>query len=227
MVGRYCDPAKIVRGIFMKKIIISIVLILLALPVFSTPIAETPIMMEESKPIECEVSFDWISKTQFQRDENISQIQNILFNEQTVLKYPKKEFKAKNAEFSKDKDSRQNYIDIINGKKEDAQRYYAGFYSTGGLLLAYGIQYKNNMKNIYYYDALGYLRFVDFYSDTYPQFPYYALQYDTSGKLIGTIYFVSDYDQYIFNPDKSFKGRWYKEKMYNRRAKVIMTRSNY
>lgn len=204
----------------MKKIFVIVLLVFLALPCFS-------IQIEENKPLQCELTFDWVSKTQLQRDENIKIIQDILFNEKTALKYPKKEFKAKNSAFLKDKNYRQHYVEISNGKKEDNDKYYAGFFLKNGLLVAYGIQCKNNMKNIYYYDAMGNLRFVDFYSDNYPQYPYYALQYDMSGYLIGTIYFVSEYDQYIFNPDKTFKGRWYKEKMYNRNAKVILTRSNY
>jgi hypothetical protein len=216
----------VTRKIYLKKIIISIIFIFLALPAFSSPVVETPISIEANNMIEAGVTFDWISKTQIQRDENIAQIQNILFNEKTVLKYNKKEFRHQNAPFWKDKDSLKNYEDITNGKKEDKDKNYCGFY-LGKLLIAYGIQYKNNMKNIYYYDAMGHVRFIDYYSDNYPKFPYYALQYDTSGKLIGTIYFVSNYDQYIFKPDKTFKGRWYKEKMYNRNAKVILTRSNY
>lgn len=200
----------------------------LALPAFSEPIIDNPSQIGESaKPIECSITFDWISKTQLQRDENIQEIQNILFNEKTVLKYPKNEFKTKYSEFLKDKDAMQNYMDITNGKKEDSDKYYAGFKLPNGLLIAYAIQYKNNMKNIYYYDAMGHLRFIDIYSETYPKFPYYALQYDTAGRLIGTIYFVSVYDQYVFNPNKTFKGRWFNEKMYNKNAKVIMTRSNY
>lgn len=212
---------------FIKKMVVLLIFVSLALPVFSTPVVENLIAPDETGPLKCEISFDWVSKTQFQRDEKIKEIQEILFNEKTILKFPKKEFKEKNSAFLKDKDSIQNYIDISKGKKEDNDKYYAGFFLKNGLLVAYGIQYKNNMKNIYYYDAMGHLRFVDFYSDSYPKFPYYALQYDISGKLIGTIYFLSEYDQYIFNPDKTFKGRWYKEKMYNRNAKIIMTRSNY
>lgn len=195
-------------------------LLLFALPAFSQQI-------ETIKPLECKIEFDWISKTQLQRDDNIKQIQDILFNEKTILRYPKKEFKAQNEMFLKDKASTLHYLDISNGKKEDKDKYYAGFFLKNGLLIAYGIQYKNNLKNIYYYDAMGHLRFVDYYSDTYPKFPYYALQYNAIGKLIGTIYFVSDCDQYIFNPDKTFKGRWYKENMYNRNAKIVLTRSNY
>lgn len=214
----------------MKKIIISILLIFMAMPALSEPIIEDLLPTDtqiSTKPLECEITFDWISKTQLQRDETIKQIQDILFNEKTVLKYNKKEFKTTHKDFFKDKDSMQHYMDISGGKKEDADKYYAGFFLKNGLLIAYGIQYKNNMKNIYYYDVMGHLRFLDIYSNTYPNFPYYALQYDTSGKLIGTIYFVSVYDQYIFNPDKTFKGRWFKENMYNRNAKVILKRSNY
>lgn len=227
-----CKEAKAQRGKAIKKLCISTlffafcILHFALLPVFSEPIIENP-LPADNKPLECGVTFDWISKTQFQRDENIKEIQNNLFNEKTILKYPKKEFRAKNAEFLKDKDSLQHYIDISNGKKEDDDKFYAGFFLKNGLLVAYGIQNKNNLKNIYYYDAMGHLRFIDYFSDNYPKFPYYALQYDTSGKLIGTIYFVSVYDQYIFNPDKTFKGRWYKNNMYNRNAKVILTRSNY
>lgn len=121
----------------------------------------------------------------------------------------------------------QHYTDISSGKKEDDEKFYAGFFLKNGLLIAYGIQYKNSMKNIYYYDVMGNLRFIDIYSASYPEFPYYALQYGTNGKLIGTIYFVSHEDQYVFNPDNTFRGRWFKEKMYNKNAKVIMTRSNY
>lgn len=214
------------KRLLTKKIIILCFLTLFALPAFSSPIVETPSSIESDKPIEAGVTFDWISKTQIQRDENIKQIQSILFNEKTVLKYQKKEFRQKYAPFWKDKDFLKNYEDIANGKKEDSNKYYCGFYWKKWLI-AYGIQYKNNLKNIYYYDAMGNIRFIDYYSANYPNFPYYALQYDTSGKLIGTVYFVSNYDQYIFKPNKTFNGRWYKENMYNRNAKIIMTRSSY
>ena len=188
-------------------------LMFLTLPVFA-------------QTLECGVTFDWISKTQIQRDENIAQIQNILFSEKTHAKYTKKEIKSQYLEFFKDKDARQNYIEISNGKKEDAQKYYCAFYWKN-FLVAYGIQYKNNMKNIYYYDAMGNLRWVDVFSDNYPKFPYWSYQYYKTGELVASYYYVSEYDQYIFDPNKKFKGRWYKENMYNKNAKIIMTRSNY
>lgn len=201
-------------------------LLLFASPVFSEPIVNTPASLDEVKPFEIGVSFDWISKTQLQRDENIKQIQNILFTDKTTVKYPKKTFKEMYKTFWRDKDYLNTYEAISNGKKEDDQKHYCGFF-VKKLLIAYGFQYKNNMKNIYYYDAMGHLRWVDVFSAEYPKFPYWSYQYYRNGELVAAYYYISDYDQYVFTPDKKFKGRWYKEKMYNRNAKVIMTRSNW
>lgn len=212
----------------MKKILILLFLLMIAIPVSAKQSqSQTAEAKEETPTLQCEITFDWISKTQFQRDENIKLIQNALFNEKTVLAYPRNEFKEQYATFFKDKDSIKHYTNISAGEKEDQDHYFAGFFLKSGLLIAYGIQNKNNLQNVFYYDAMGNLRFIDKYSETYPNFPYYALQYDTKGRLIGTIYFISKDDQYVFYPDKTFKGRWYKEKMYNRNAKIIMTRSNW
>lgn len=212
----------------MKKILILLILTLLALPVRAKQKPETSIWIEGNSPvIKGGVTFDWIGKTQLQRDENIKDIQDKLFNEKTVLKYSAKKFKAQYKDFSKDKESMQHYMAVASGIREDSDNFYAGFFLKNGLLIAYGIQKKNDMKHIYYYDAIGRLKYIDTYSDNYPKFPYYALQYSLSGKLIGTIYFVSSEDQYIFNPDKTFKGRWFKENLYNRNARIILTRSNY
>jgi len=205
----------------MKKTIMILLfcLISLSLPVFS----QTD---EASKPLEIGITFDWISKTQLQRDENIEQIQNVLFGDDVVSKYNKKEFRAQNSEFAKDNNFLKDYEEISAGKKEDADKYYCGFY-WNKLLVAYGIQYKKNMKSIYYYDAMGKLRWVDAFSANYPKFPYYSYQYKTNGELVAAYYYVSAFDQYVYNPDKKFQGRWYKENLYNKKAKIIMTRSNW
>jgi len=209
-----------------KILLIYLFLISFSLPVFSEPIVETSFPSFDSKPIECEVTFDWISKTQIQRDENIKQIQDVLFSDKTTVKYSKKEFREMYKTFWRDKDYLNTYETVSSGKKEDEQKYYCGFFIKK-LLIAYGFQYKNNMKNIYYYDAMGHLRWVDVFSPEYPKFPYWSYQYYRNGELVAAYYYVSNYDQYVFSPDKKFKGRWYKEKMYNKNAKVIMTRSNW
>lgn len=209
-----------------KRFLILILTLLLTLPAFATPPSETPAEEESSKTIEAGVTFDWISKSQLQRDENINEIREILFENSYTEKYTRKEFKSMYAEFLKEKDYLKLYDEISQGKKEDETRNYCGFY-VGKLLIAYGIQYKKNMKNIYYYDAMGNLRWVDNFSDNYPKFPYWSYQYYKTGELVAAFYYVSDDDQYIFSPDKKFKGRWYKDKMYNKNAKVIMTRTSW
>ena len=50
---------------------------------------------------------------------------------------------------------------------------------------------------------------------------------DTNGNLKASYYFISKYDQYIYDENGKFKGRWYKDKMYDRKAKVILTRTNW
>lgn len=202
----------------MKKFI-AILFILIFFPCFV-------LAQEETKPLEIGVTFDWISKSQLQRDENIKQIQGTLFDTNTVLRYEKKEFREKYSEFLKNKNYLTDYEEISHGKKEDTDKFYCGFFFKK-MLVAYGIQYKKNMKNIYYYDAMGTLRWIDIYSCDYPKFPYWSYQYEKNGKMVAAYYYISDADQYVFSPDKVFKGRWYKDKMYNKNAKVIMTRSNY
>lgn len=209
-----------------KKIFIALFVMFFALPAFSEPVVNSPLMEDADKCLEAGITFDWPSKTQFQRNEEIKQIQNTIFNDKTVMRYSKKEFKKTYAEFIKQKDYLNLYDAISNGKKEDDDKYYCGFY-LGKLLIAYGIQYKNNMKNIYYYDAMGSLRWVDVYSSNYPNLPYWSYQYYRDGKMVAAYYYVSTYDQYVFDPNKRFRGRWYKDKLYNSRAKVIMKRSNW
>ena len=86
---------------------------------------------------------------------------------------------------------------------------------------------KNNPKFVYYYSAFGKLIYVDISSDQYPNFPYYSRQYRANGKLSGAIYFVSKDLQYVYEPDGKFKGVWYKDKMFDRNAKQILTRNNW
>lgn len=214
----------------MKRALIFVfVSILLLIPALSSA--------QDAKPLEASVTFDWISKSQLQRDKNISEIKNKLFTEETVTRYDKKQFRSNYSAYLKNKNYLTDYDEVLKGKKEDSEKYYCGFYFRK-LLVAYGIQYKQPQParlpleskenaNIYYYDALGTLRWIDTFSSSYPNFPYWSYQYDRNGKMVAAFYCLSDYDQYIFSPDKKFLGRWYKDKMYNKNAKVIMTRSNY
>lgn len=207
---------------FTKKIIISILFLFLALPAFCE-ITE-PITYS----IEGGISFDWISKSQMQRDENIQQVQNLVFNENTITKYSKKEFKAKYAEFLKDKNHLANYEEISAGKKEDEQAKYCAFkIYNDTIMVMYAIQYKKDLKHVYYYDALGKLCLIDVFAGNFPQYPHAAYQYKVNGELQAAYYYNSKDDQYAFDANKKFRGRWYKENYYNRKAKVIITRTSW
>ena len=211
----------------MKKVIISIVLIFFALPgICKVSEDKKPNAEKLTTVIEGGVTFDWITKTQIERDENIEKIRNVIFNENTVFKYSKNDFKEKYSQYFKNKNFLTDYEEVLNGKTEDNEKYYCGFYWKK-ILVAYGIQFKNNPHHVFYYDCMGNLRWIDSFSENYPNFPYWAYQYDKSGKLAAAFYFVSSYDQYAYSERKKFRGRWYKDKLYNRRAKVVMTRSNY
>ena len=83
------------------------------------------------------------------------------------------------------------------------------------------------MKNAFYYDAFGRLRFVDVMEGNYPDFPYWSKQYTSNGKMISAIYFVSKDIQYMYEPDGEFQGVWYKDKMFNINAKQVLTRTNW
>lgn len=205
----------------MKKIIILLFFVFLALPVFSQQVDETQPMVYQG----C-VEFDWISKTQLQRDENIKQIQEILFQDKNFTEFTKKQFKDKYEKYLKNPNYIDDYVGVSQGKTEDADKYYAAFYYKN-IFVAYGIQYKNNLKNKFYYDALGGLRWVDSFSDNYPNYPYWAYQYYRNGKLQNAYYYKSDSDQYVFDDNKKFVGRWYKYNFYNRNAKVVLKRSNW
>lgn len=173
------------------------------------------------------VSFDWATKSQFERDENIEKVKNIIYSENFIKKYPKNEFKDTYKNFLKDADYKQHYQEILSGKKEDSNARFAGFFMADErILYMYGIQYKNDIYTTYYYDALGNLRYVDKMSENYPNYPYYSHQYRINGTLAGSIYFTKYDTQYVFNNEK-FKGVWFKDTMFNSKAKKILTRTNY
>lgn len=170
--------------------------------------------------------FDWLDISQIQRDEVIDRYKSELFGEDTVYKYDKKEFKNEYKDFLKDADYKRHYLLISNNVKETDDENLCGFYRKK-LLISYAVQYKNDLKTVYYYDALGKLRYVDKFSENYPNFPYMSKQYRANGSLVSAIYFMSHDMQYMYNDDGSFKGAWYKDKMYDRSAKQILTRTNW
>lgn len=172
------------------------------------------------------VEFDWVNMSQIQRDEQIGTYQKILFVENEETDYARKVFRTKYADFLKDKNFKMNYVLMKNNVTETEDAEFCTFYHKN-LLYMYAIKYKNNPERIYYYNGLGTMRYVDEISENYPNYPYFSKQYRSNGRLAGAIYFVSKDLQYVYKPDGTFKGVWYKDKMFDQSAKLILTRTNW
>ena len=71
------------------------------------------------------------------------------------------------------------------------------------------------------------VQYVDDISDNYPNYPYNSKQYRKNGELVSAIYFTSPDTQYMYKPNKEFKGLWYKEKMFDANGKQTVERTNW
>ena len=212
----------------MKKFIILLCILMLGKAALSEGLQ--PVVTKENMPVSIVLTgnlvFDWLDITQSGRDAVIEKYKTQLFGEDTVYKYNKKEFRNDYKDFLKDPDYERHYTLVKNNVKETNDENLCGFY-RGKLLISYAIQYKNDLRTVYYYDALGKLRYIDKFSENYPNFPYMSKQYRSNGTLVSAIYIMSKDMQYMYNSDGSFKGAWYKDKMYDAHAKQILTRNNW
>ena len=172
---------------------------------------------EDNIVLKGEAVFNWLDMSQIERDTIIQNYKNIIFDDDTVYKYKRKEFKKMHDGFVKDEDVKYHYIEAKNGITETPLYRLSAFFK-GKILISYAIQYKNNPRTVYYYDAIGHLQYVDMISENYPNFPYWSKQYRVNGKMVSAIYFVSHDMQYMV---------WFMDKMYDRNAKQTLTRSNW
>ena len=211
----------------MKKIIVLLCILMLGKAALSVELEQIAVKENTPAPIVLtgNLIFDWLDISQIQRDEVIEKYKSVLFGEDTVYKYDKKEFKNEYKDYLKDADYKRHYMLVSNNVKETDSENLCGFYK-GKLLISYAIQYKKDLRTVYYYDSLGKLRYIDKFSENYPNFPYMSKQYRANGTLVSAIYFMSHDMQYMYNDDGSFKGAWYKDKMYDAHAKQILTRYN-
>lgn len=171
------------------------------------------------------IQYDWIEKSEVEKEAIIEEIRDIVFEEDFSHK---KDLKQDLKDYLKDKNHWENYFAASSGYKEYKNNKISAFYYKNQKnIYMYGIQNISDISKIFYYDALGKMRYVDFVYGEYPDYPYYSLQYRTSGKPVSAIYFVSKDTQYIFEPDGTFRGVWYKHNLYDKHSKVILTRTQY
>ncbi len=182
---------------------------------------------EDSIPLQAEITFDWFDISMVKREEIVENYKNIIFSDDEVYKYKRKEFRNHFNDFLRDKDYKEHYRLASNGVLDTGYAKLCAFFYKKDILVIYALQYKDRMKNAFYYDAFGRLRFVDVMEGNYPDFPYWSKQYTSNGKMISAIYFVSKDIQYMYAPDGEFQGVWYKDKMFNIDAKQVLTRTNW
>lgn len=172
-----------------------------------------------------DISYDWINKSEVERETMIEEVKDIIFeNPVTKDKSLKKACKDK----LKDKDRIEHYMAASAGYKEyNGYNISAFYYKNKKYIYMYALQDKKDLTKKYYYDALGHLKYVDYIYGEYPEYPYYAIQYKISGKPVSAIYYASRDSQYMYNPDESFVGLWYKYNLYDKHSKIILRRTSY
>ncbi len=172
-----------------------------------------------------DIQYDWIDKTMVEKEAIISEIRDIIFEDDVI---ERKDLKSQFKNILKDKEHLDHYYAASAGYEEYGDYNISAFYyGKRKHIYMYALQDKKDLSKAYYYDALGRLKYVDFIYGEYPEYPYYSIQYRISGKPISAIYFVSKDTQYLFEPDGTFKGVWYKHNLYDEHSEVILTRTAY
>ena len=172
-----------------------------------------------------DIQYDWINKDDVAKEEMITEVHDILF--ETPIEQ-RANLRSMFHDRLKDKNHVENYMAASAGYKEYKDNNISAFYyKRMSTPIMYGLQDKTDLSKAFYYDAMGTLRYVDFYDGEYPDYPYSAIQYRTSGKPVSAIYYISKDCQYLFKPNGEFEGVWYKHKLYNKKNKVILKRTTY
>ena len=94
-------------------------------------------------------------------------------------------------------------------------------FSTG----IYGVRYKNDPYRAYYYTKDGRLDYTDEKSRL--AYPHNVATYDIKGNLIGSAYYLSKYEQYIFGKDKNLTTHWIGNTGYDKNGSVKASRKYY
>jgi len=116
-----------------------------------------------------------------------------------------------------DYDNKSNLENIIKGNLELKDRTLAFFSDS-----TYGILYKDEPYSVYYYDANGFLIYIDQKSSL--NYPYNFYKYDTTGNLINMGVRVSKEETYIYSPDEKLIAHWVGNNAYDEKNNIIMKR---
>jgi len=198
----------------------------IAFLLLSLIIIQTTVFANYNDIYVAEIQYDWIDKSALEKENIIKEIKDIIFKNGNLEK--KENLKSEYKDILKDKNHKEHYLAASSGLKEYGENNISAFYyKKQKHIYMYALQSKKDLTKSYYYDALGNLRYIDFHSKEYPEYPYYTVQYRISGEPVSAIYNVHKDNQYIYEPDGNFKGVWYKHNLYDRSSKIILTRTTY
>lgn len=116
-----------------------------------------------------------------------------------------------------DYDNTSNLQNIINGNLELKDRTLAFFSNS-----TYGVLYKDEPYSVYYYDADGFLIYIDQKSSL--NYPYNFYKYDTTGNLVNMGVRVSKNETYIYSPNEKLIAHWVGNNAYDEKNNIIMKR---
>lgn len=114
----------------------------------------------------------------------------------------------------------ENMNAILNGQIDLKDRELCKF-STG----IYGVRYKNDPYRAFYYTKDGKLDYTDKKSRL--EYPHNVATYDLNGNLIGSAYYISKYEQYIFDKSKNLTTHWVGNTGYDKNGNVKASRRYY
>lgn len=116
-----------------------------------------------------------------------------------------------------DKDRNANYFALLKGKTNLNDRILALF-SDG----TYAVNYKNDLKHVWYYDKDGMLINVEFRTSL--EFPYGSYKYSPDGELANMSLRVSKDETYIFSSFGELLAHWVGDNCYDENGNIVMTR---
>lgn len=116
-----------------------------------------------------------------------------------------------------DKNYLENKTYSLKGKAELKDRTLAFFSDS-----TYAVMYNNDKYHVWYYSNYGKLIFAE--EKDKLVYPYKSYKYTPSGRLVNMGLRVSKDETFIYNSSGKLIAHWLKDKAYDEKGSVIMTR---
>ena len=143
---------------------------------------------------------------------SVNQAREELFSSST----PKPDFRVIKANII-DSNRVENISMLLKGNTDLKDRILAKFSDS-----TYGVIYKNNPTNVFYYSFDGILIYNEIKSSL--EYPFKTYKYTPDGNLVNTSLRVSEDEAFIFYKSGKLLAHWVGDSCYDEENNVIMTR---